>query len=110
MTGEMKPPRFLIYILFDRSDNRGGILLLSITATPIPVAQRYRLLDKELPLFSVIFSVIIAFPFVLVLPAHVLTQSLSQNRLPKLFQLLRNCGVFFIGYINLRDSLHTFKA
>lgn len=80
MPGEMKPPRFLFYILFDRSDNRGGILLLSITATSIPIAQRYRLLGKKVPLFSVIFSVIIAFPFVLVLPA----QDLSQYRVPKL--------------------------
>lgn len=49
---------------------------------------------------------IISFPFVLVLPA----QGLSRHRPPKLFQLLRNHGIVFRGYVHLRNHVHTFKT
>jgi hypothetical protein len=49
---------------------------------------------------------IISFPFVLVLPA----QGLSQYRLPKLFQLLRNHGIVFRGNVHLGNHVHTPKT
>jgi len=49
---------------------------------------------------------IISFPFVLVLPA----QGLSQYRLPKLFQLLRNHGISLPRNVHLGNHVHTPKT